>query len=73
MLCFFGKLKVYSTCVGSVQYGGLSREVEHEFSAIDFVTEEIIKPATKHCIKFPTEVYFFWNDFDLIIFLPVGF
>ncbi|PWA86501.1 cellular retinaldehyde binding/alpha-tocopherol transport [Artemisia annua] len=39
-----------------VQYGGLSREVEYEFCAMDFVTEEIIKPATKHCIEFPIEI-----------------
>ncbi|PWA72854.1 glycine dehydrogenase (decarboxylating), mitochondrial [Artemisia annua] len=30
-------------------------EKQYEFSAIDFVTEEIIKPATKHYIDFPTE------------------
>jgi len=36
-----------------VQYGGLSREGEQDFSATDSVTEEIIKPATKHCIEFP--------------------
>ncbi|KAI3763103.1 hypothetical protein L1987_53553 [Smallanthus sonchifolius] len=36
-----------------VQYGGLSREGEQEFTASDSVTEEIIKPATKHTIDFP--------------------
>ncbi|GJY49481.1 cellular retinaldehyde binding/alpha-tocopherol transport [Tanacetum coccineum] len=36
-----------------VQYGGLSREGEQEFTASDSVTEDIIKPATKHCIEFP--------------------
>ncbi|XP_071686527.1 patellin-3-like [Rutidosis leptorrhynchoides] len=36
-----------------VQYGGLSREGEQEFTSSDSVTEEIIKPATKHCIEFP--------------------
>lgn len=36
-----------------VQYGGLSREGEQEFTSSDTVTEEIIKPATKHTIEFP--------------------
>ncbi|KAJ9559815.1 hypothetical protein OSB04_004975 [Centaurea solstitialis] len=36
-----------------VQYGGLSREGEQEFTSGDSVTEEIIKPATKHTIEFP--------------------
>lgn len=36
-----------------VQYGGLSREGEQEFASTDSVTEEIIKPATKHTIEFP--------------------
>nr|GEX16588.1 hypothetical protein [Tanacetum cinerariifolium] len=36
-----------------VQYGGLSREGEQEFTASVSVTEDIIKPATKHCIDFP--------------------
>lgn len=36
-----------------VQYGGLSREGEQEFTSTDSVTEEIIKPATKHTIEFP--------------------
>ncbi|KAK1427593.1 hypothetical protein QVD17_16281 [Tagetes erecta] len=36
-----------------VQYGGLSREGEQEFTSSDSVTEEIIKPATKHTIDFP--------------------
>ncbi|XP_071694381.1 patellin-5-like [Rutidosis leptorrhynchoides] len=35
-----------------VQYGGLSREGEQEFTSSDSVTEEIIKPATKHYIEF---------------------
>jgi hypothetical protein len=34
-----------------VQYGGLSRE--GEFTTTDAVTEEIIKPATKHTVEFP--------------------
>ncbi|XP_024975315.1 patellin-3-like [Cynara cardunculus var. scolymus] len=36
-----------------VQYGGLSREGEQEFTSADSVTEDIIKPATKHTIEFP--------------------
>ncbi|KAD6119015.1 hypothetical protein E3N88_10286 [Mikania micrantha] len=36
-----------------VQYGGLSREGEQEFTSSDSVTEEIIKPTTKHTIDFP--------------------
>ncbi|KAI7756186.1 hypothetical protein M8C21_032392 [Ambrosia artemisiifolia] len=40
-----------------VQYGGLSREGEQEFTSGDAVTEEIIKPATKHTVDIPvTEV-----------------
>ncbi|XP_051124204.1 patellin-3-like [Andrographis paniculata] len=38
-----------------VQYGGLSKE--SEFTSADAVTEEIIKPASKHTIEWPiTEV-----------------
>ncbi|XP_022155230.1 patellin-3-like, partial [Momordica charantia] len=36
-----------------VQYGGLSREGEQEFSTEDPVTEVAIKPATKHTVEFP--------------------
>ncbi|KAI3773646.1 hypothetical protein L1987_48176 [Smallanthus sonchifolius] len=36
-----------------VQYGGLSREGDQEFTSSDLVTEEVIKPATKHTIEFP--------------------
>ncbi|KAL4333464.1 hypothetical protein GQ457_07G020160 [Hibiscus cannabinus] len=36
-----------------VQYGGLSREGEQEFTVADAVTEVTIKPATKHTIEFP--------------------
>ncbi|KAI9199954.1 hypothetical protein LWI28_000805 [Acer negundo] len=36
-----------------VQYGGLSRDGEQEFSTAEAVTEVIIKPATKHTIEFP--------------------
>ena len=36
-----------------VQYGGLSREGEHEFTVSDAVTEVTIKPATKHIVEFP--------------------
>uniref|UniRef100_A0A5B7BPL1 Patellin-3-like n=1 Tax=Davidia involucrata TaxID=16924 RepID=A0A5B7BPL1_DAVIN len=36
-----------------VQYGGLSREGEQEFTTADCVTEETIKPATKHTVEFP--------------------
>ncbi|XP_039002556.1 patellin-3-like [Hibiscus syriacus] len=36
-----------------VQYGGLSREGEQEFTDADAATEDIIKPATKHTVEFP--------------------
>ncbi|GJX39959.1 cellular retinaldehyde binding/alpha-tocopherol transport [Tanacetum coccineum] len=36
-----------------VQYGGLIREGEQDFTASDSITEDIIKPATKHRIQFP--------------------
>ncbi|TKY68055.1 Patellin-3 protein [Spatholobus suberectus] len=37
-----------------VQYGGLSREGEQEFTTADpVVTEVTIKPATKHAVEFP--------------------
>ena len=36
-----------------VQYGGLKRDGEQEFTTSDSVTEVIIKPATKHTIEFP--------------------
>ncbi|MBA0721215.1 hypothetical protein Golax_008779 [Gossypium laxum] len=36
-----------------VQYGGLSREGEQEFSVTDAVTEVTIKPAAKHSVEFP--------------------
>ncbi|KAJ4835346.1 hypothetical protein Tsubulata_049208 [Turnera subulata] len=36
-----------------VQYGGLSREGEQEFSAADSVIEVTIKPTSKHQIEFP--------------------
>ncbi|GMI85108.1 hypothetical protein HRI_002180100 [Hibiscus trionum] len=36
-----------------VQYGGLSREGEQEFTVADAATEDIIKPATKHTVEFP--------------------
>lgn len=40
-----------------VQYGGLSREGEQEFTVADAVTEVTIKPSTKHTVEFPiTEV-----------------
>ncbi|KAB2083676.1 hypothetical protein ES319_A05G284800v1 [Gossypium barbadense] len=35
-----------------VQYGGLSREGEQEFSVADAVTEVTIKPAAKHSVEF---------------------
>ncbi|OAY23766.1 patellin-3 [Manihot esculenta] len=35
-----------------VQYGGLSREGELEFSVADSVTEVIVKPATKYTVEF---------------------
>ncbi|KAJ9166904.1 hypothetical protein P3X46_021593 [Hevea brasiliensis] len=35
-----------------VQYGGLSREGEQEFTVADSVTELIIKPTTKHTVEF---------------------
>ncbi|KAK7341036.1 hypothetical protein VNO80_23960 [Phaseolus coccineus] len=36
-----------------LQYGGLSREGEQEFTTADPVTEVTIKPATKHAVEFP--------------------
>lgn len=36
-----------------VQYGGLSKDGDNEFTTAEPVTEEIIKPATKHTIEFP--------------------
>lgn len=36
-----------------VQYGGLSREGEQEFSTTDCITEEIIKPSSQHTIELP--------------------
>lgn len=36
-----------------VQYGGLSREGEQEFSIEDPVTQVAIKAATKHIVEFP--------------------
>ncbi|XP_055833993.1 patellin-3-like [Solanum dulcamara] len=36
-----------------VQYGGLSREGEQEFTIADPATEDTIKPASKHTIEFP--------------------
>ncbi|KAL4340882.1 hypothetical protein GQ457_08G008980 [Hibiscus cannabinus] len=36
-----------------VQYGGLSREGEQEFTVAEAATEDIIKPATKHTVEFP--------------------
>lgn len=35
-----------------IQYGGLSREGEQEFTTSDPVTEVTIKPASKHAIEF---------------------
>lgn len=41
-----------------VQYGGLSREGEQEFTIADSATEDTVKPASKHTVEFPvTEVY----------------
>ncbi|XP_022002585.1 uncharacterized protein LOC110899993 [Helianthus annuus] len=40
-----------------VQYGGLSREGEQEFTSGDAVIEELFKSATKHAVDFPvTEI-----------------
>lgn len=36
-----------------VQYGGLSREGDYEFTTAESVTEFTIKPSTKHIIEFP--------------------
>ncbi|KAK4483889.1 hypothetical protein RD792_011098 [Penstemon davidsonii] len=36
-----------------VQYGGLSKEGETEFTTADSATEEIIKPTSKHTIELP--------------------
>jgi len=40
-----------------VQYGGLSKENDPDFTTADAVTEVTIKPASKHTIEIPaTEV-----------------
>lgn len=45
-----------------VQYGGLSREGEQEFTTADPATDEIIKPSSKHTVEFPvTEGTFVWE------------
>ncbi|KAL1542807.1 Patellin-3 [Salvia divinorum] len=36
-----------------VQYGGLSKEGEAEFTTADSATEETIKPASKHTVELP--------------------
>ncbi|KZV57100.1 patellin-2-like [Dorcoceras hygrometricum] len=36
-----------------VQYGGLSKDGEQEFTAADSATEETIKPSSKHTIELP--------------------
>lgn len=36
-----------------VQYGGLSREGEQEFTIAEAATEEIIKPSSKQTVEFP--------------------
>ncbi|XP_010063754.2 patellin-3 [Eucalyptus grandis] len=36
-----------------VQYGGLSREGEHEFTTADAATDITIKPYSKHTVEFP--------------------
>ncbi|CAJ1978247.1 unnamed protein product [Sphenostylis stenocarpa] len=36
-----------------LQYGGLSREGEQEFTTADPATEVTIKPASKHAVEFP--------------------
>ena len=42
-----------------VQYGGLSKDGEAEFTTADSATEETIKPAGKHTVELPvTEVGF---------------
>lgn len=48
-----------------VQYGGLSKEGEQEFTPADPATEEIIKPTCKHTVDLPiTEVGIF-DDISL--------
>lgn len=46
-----------------VQYGGLSREGDYEFTTADSVTEFTIKPSTKHIIEFPASepTHLFWE------------
>lgn len=40
-----------------VQYGGLSKDNDPDFTSSDAVTEVIIKPSSKHVIELPsTEV-----------------
>ncbi|PIN11419.1 Phosphatidylinositol transfer protein SEC14 [Handroanthus impetiginosus] len=36
-----------------VQYGGLSKDGDQEFTTSDCATEEIIKPTCKHTVEFP--------------------
>lgn len=36
-----------------IQYGGLKRDGEQEFTTADSVTEVLIKPATTHTVEFP--------------------
>lgn len=36
-----------------VQYGGLSREGDQEFTTSDPVTEITVKPAAKHTVEIP--------------------
>ncbi|XP_059630954.1 patellin-3 [Cornus florida] len=36
-----------------VQYGGLSKEGDQEFTTADSVTEDTIKPASKHSVEIP--------------------
>lgn len=48
-----------------VQYGGLSRDGDQEFTASDPVTEVTVKPASKHTVEIPvSEVQIFVSKYE---------
>lgn len=51
-----------------IQYGGLSREGEQEFTTSDPVTEVTIKPASKHAVEFPVSEV---TDHSFFSFFPL--
>jgi len=57
MLIFFCFFRYIAPEQVPVQYGGLSKENDTDFTTADAVTEVTIKPASKHTIEIPaTEV-----------------